>query len=251
MIIALIIILSASVLIFANIMKASITKKIIVFINLILLLLAVILLIMNFYSHLGMKKVAYYKNSEIYSVNNKTPNGIMIAKEIGTESNNYVLIYKDSIKDNKPKVYGEPNKKNIIKSFNKINTYKYTNKNSVKGYVSTKIVKWEWKNNLYQALFSIGGLKNTLYKYTKTVKIPRKTWIVLTPKQAKELEKNQKNEPKNVIQQQQQGMQLLIKNKMQNYMKNNHNLSKKQIDDQTKIVTAEIINNSIKKQLNK
>lgn len=60
----------------------------------------VMLLLVNFDRHYGMKKVTRAETQQIYSaVGDKLPIGILVTKELGTKADNYVLVYANEAED--------------------------------------------------------------------------------------------------------------------------------------------------------
>lgn len=151
------------------------------------LIACTILLSLNFTSHYGMKKVTTTETHQIYSLaGSKVPAGVLAAKQLGTHSNRYVLVYRDS--ENGPaKTHFVPNQKKITNAVKKHATYRLTDKKTAT--VTTKTTRWEWQNAIAKRWLNVGSQAGELVKQTSTVYVPRKTWVVLTPAQMKKMKK--------------------------------------------------------------
>ena len=151
------------------------------------LISSITILTLNFTDHFGMEKVTTSKTSQIYSAGgDKSPAGILIAKEIGTKSDRYVLIYSDKT-SKKATAHFTPNNKNVVNAVKKHATYRQTE--GTKASVTIKTTRWKWKNKTYKNWLNVGAQAGELYKQSSTVKVPKKTWLVLTPEQMQKLQK--------------------------------------------------------------
>lgn len=151
------------------------------------LIACTILLSLNFTSHYGMKKVTTVETHQVYSLaGNKVPAGVLAAKQLGTHSNRYVMVYRDS-QNGQAKAHFVPNQKKIINAVKKHATYQLTDKQTAT--VTTRTTRWEWQNATAKRWLNVGSQAGELVKQTSTVYVPRKTWVVLTPTQMKKLKK--------------------------------------------------------------
>lgn len=57
----------------------------------------------------------------------------------------------------------------------------------MKASVSIKTKRYVWKNHFYELLFNVGGENNELVSQEVDVLVPKETWMVLSPKEAKSL----------------------------------------------------------------
>lgn len=160
----------------------------------------------NMTNHWGMeKKVITSKSQEIYSAGDKnSPLNILITKEIGQNTNNYVMMFKTHKNDKKAQAHFKPNmdRDNISEAVKHQANYRKSNVDHAT--VQNKKEVWVWKTDFYKALFSFGEDKPQLIKSTTTVTLPKKGWAVLSVEQAKQLQKMQQN--KNMDPKKQQAM---------------------------------------------
>ncbi|MBX8992749.1 MULTISPECIES: DUF4811 domain-containing protein [Staphylococcus] len=156
-------------------------------ISILLLLTYVIGLIGNMKYHWGMKQETVTRGQhEIYSAGPSTsPKSILIIKEIGNNSGNYVMIYKDRKADKKAEAHNKPDmsKKHISDSIKQ--SGKYYRKEKGKAVAKTEKVYWTWKNDMYRILFSFNGKNKELKSEKLVVSIPESKWEVMTPEQLK------------------------------------------------------------------
>lgn len=137
-------------------------------------------------SHLGMHKVTTTTTSKIYSATgNQSAANILIAKRLGTDSNRYVLVYRDSANAKKTTTHGVPDTDHIASAVKKKTTYKLTNGTTATA--TTKTTYWEWKNKTVKFWLNMGQ-GHTLVSKKTVVKVPKKTWVVLSPSQVKQLQ---------------------------------------------------------------
>ena len=170
------------------------TRIILGTISILLLLVYIIGLIGNMKYHWGMKQeTKIQEQHEIYSAGPPTsPKLILIIKEIGNNSGNYVMSYKDCKSDKKAKAHNKPkmSKKHISESIKK--TGKYYRKENGKAEAKEEKVYWTWRNDIYRILFSFNGKEKELKSEKLIVSIPRSNWEVMTPEQLKAQQKKMK-----------------------------------------------------------
>lgn len=136
-------------------------------------------------THLGMHKVTTTTTSKVYSATgNQSPANILIAKRLGTKADRYVLVYRDSAAVKKATTHGVPNQDHIASTVKKKTTYKLTNGTSATA--TTKTTRWEWKNKTTKFWLNVGQ-GGTLVSKKTVVKVPKTTWLVLSPSQVKQL----------------------------------------------------------------
>lgn len=218
-------------------------------ISLLLLLATAILMAFNFNNHYGMEKVTKTTTHEIYSAGgSKMPAGMLMAQALGSKSDNYVLVYADK-EDGKAKPHFTPDQKHIIEAVKKSATYKVADVD--KATVTTKTTRWEWRNDFFKLLFAVGGEGHSLAKQTSVVTVPKDTWVVMTPAQAKQVQKQQAaaaTDPA-AAQAQQAQMQAGVQAKVQAFMQDNPNASAQEVKDYTAKATATLMADAMKMML--
>ncbi|ARE28316.1 DUF4811 domain-containing protein [Lactococcus cremoris] len=158
-------------------------------ISFLLLAGSVAMLTMHIKDNWGMKEVTTSSTHQIYTAgDNSAPYGMMIKAEIGKNTDNYVLVYRNSEKAEKAEKADtnfKPNQKNIVEAVKKSATYKLVD--DTKAIVTTKTTRRVWSSDFYKLLFSVGGEQNELVKQQSVVSVPKDTWLVLTQDQVKKL----------------------------------------------------------------
>ncbi len=156
--------------------------------SMLLLALSMIALAYHDQTNWGMKEVTTTSTHQIYTAGDKTaPYGLMIKAEIGQNTGNYVLVFRNNANSAKPDTNFEPNQNNIVESVKKSATYQLTDTTTAK--VQTTTTRLEFSSNLMKLLFGIGGEQNTLVKQHSVVSVPQDTWLVLTQSQVETLTK--------------------------------------------------------------
>lgn len=205
------------------------TRYILGALSIMALLLFIVGITANMKSHWGMeKKVVTSKEQEIFSAGSKnSPTNMLIANEIGENTNNYVMVFKKHQNDEEAKTHFKPNMKqdNISESVKQ--QAKYEVKDTDRATMQTKKEIWVWKSDFYKSLFNFGEDKQELIKSTTTVTVPKDTWVVLNANQAKKLQKSQKGTRNKATQQQEKMMQQLT----MKYKKDHPNATQQEIND--------------------
>lgn len=141
----------------------------------------------HFVNHRGMLVKTSVKTQKIYTAGQTNQAfGVMIAKEVGTKSGRYVMVYRDKENDSQAKTHYVPNQKKISEEIKKSASYQLTDTKEASETVTTK--RYVWKNKFYKILFNFGGENNKLKSKTVVVTIPKDTWLVLSPNEAKSLQ---------------------------------------------------------------
>ncbi|MBM7617122.1 hypothetical protein JOC36_000671 [Weissella uvarum] len=210
--------------------------------------LSVLAITLNFTNQLGMKEVTTVKEQKIYTAGDtKSPANMLIAKEVGDDSNNYVMVYRNHADDKKAKVHNKPDSKHITEAIKKTGTYhtKQTDHATVK----TTTTRLRFKNDFYKMMFGISEQQNKLVKQRTVVTVPSKTWVVLTPEQAKQLGAKQKQMSPKMQQMQQAQMKQAVTQKMTAYMQAHPDATAAQQKAQTKAISSEMATTAVKQQL--
>ncbi|EMM6954151.1 TPA: DUF4811 domain-containing protein [Staphylococcus aureus] len=151
------------------------------------LTLTIIGITANMTNHWGMeKKVITSNKKEIFTGGPKNnPANILIINEIGKNTNNYVMVYRNHPKDKKTTTHFKPkmDKNNISESIK--HQAKYEVKNTDKATQQTQKEVWVWKSDLYKSLLSFDESENELIQSTTTVTVPKDTWVIINAKKDK------------------------------------------------------------------
>ncbi|PCS00896.1 DUF4811 domain-containing protein [Lactococcus fujiensis] len=155
-------------------------------ISFVLLLTTVIGLTYQITDKWAMKEVTSAKTKEIYTAGEtNAPYGMMIKAEIGKDTNNYVLVYRNDEKSKKPDSNFVPDQNHIIETLKKTATYKIAAVKTAS--VTTTTTRRVFKNDFWKLIFGVGGEQNELVKQHSVVTVPKDTWLVLTQDQVKKL----------------------------------------------------------------
>lgn len=141
----------------------------------ILLIGSVAALSANMANHFGMEKVTHTSTKEIYSAApNNIPVGMLMAKKI--ENNHYVLVYKDSVKDQEASAHFAPDKDNMLDSLKRKSAFQ---KSDIKqAQLTTKTTKWEYSSDLTKWLFKSKD-ENNLVSVKHTATVPLNWQVVM------------------------------------------------------------------------
>ncbi|PNZ70091.1 DUF4811 domain-containing protein [Staphylococcus croceilyticus] len=204
-------------------------------------------IVLNMTHHFGMEKTTVNEpEKQIYSAgSDKSPTNMLIANEIGNNSYNYVMVYKDKQSDDKPSAHFKPstNKEDVSDSVKKVAYYETSNVN--KATVKTKKEYWTWKNDYYRYLFDYGKEDKELIKQTSVVTVPSDTWVVLDAKEAKKLQKQQRS----MSSKSQDKMKEALQKKMISYKKEHPKASEKEMKDYLNTEKQRLATQQIKEML--
>ncbi|MDR0199295.1 MAG: DUF4811 domain-containing protein [Streptococcaceae bacterium] len=177
----------------------------------ILLLISMVGLIYHDTAHWGMKTETTTTTKQIYSIaGTQAAYGVMLKEPFGTDSGNYIFMYKSDANDKDVTV-------NFLGNLKKLDTSDKNASSSMKSWISnilknhvvetskksssiklvdgntaqivTKTSRYAWSNGFAQWLFSVGGEGGELKKETFTAEVPKTTWLVLTQDQMTALQK--------------------------------------------------------------
>ena len=219
-------------------------------ISLILLMASVWAMTVNFTDHFGMKKVTTTQTTQIYTAGDTaSPANMLLAQEIGNKSNNYVMIYRNKANDKEPVAHNKPDTKHIVEGVKKTATYQTTSGSQATAETTT--TRWRFKNDFYKMLFGVSDQQNQLIKQHTVVRVPDKTWAVLSPDQAKTLGAKQKQMPVQAQQAQQMQMKQGVQAKMMAYMQAHPTASAAEQKAQANAFAAELATSAIKQQVSK
>ena len=141
----------------------------------------------HFVHHTGMKIVTTTTQKDLYSTGNTSaPYGFIVYKEIGTDSDNKVLVYRDAKDSADATAHFISNTKKISEAVKKTSGYELADVK--KAYVETTTKRYEWKSDWAKWLYGIGGEEGELVSQKTTAYLPQKTWMALTEDQANQLQ---------------------------------------------------------------
>lgn len=223
------------------------TRYILGMLSSLLLILVIIGIVANMTHHFGMEKQTISNTKKIYTAgSSKSPANMLIANEIGKNSNNYILAYKDNKNDKKATIHNKPNtsKDHLSDTINTYATYETSTVNHAT--VSTTKKYWVWKSNFYKILFSFGKDKEFIQSHT-TVSVPKDTWIVLNSEQAKQLKEKMAKQNNNAASQ--DTMKNIMKNKAHQYQSSHPDASKKEINNYLEREKSKLAVSQLKHQL--
>lgn len=135
------------------------------------------LMTLNYSHHFGMHKVTTTHVQRIYSASNSSM-PLALYQPVGTNGQDNVFIYNTRPKQSKPD-HTQANEY----THSKIKWTKRTNPRLV-----TTETRWQYKNHFYKVLYAWSGMNGKLVKRTNVLEYPR-TYVKITPKQAKQLAK--------------------------------------------------------------
>ncbi len=143
-----------------------------------LLVVSIFFLTANDRDHFGMKKVSTTTTTDLVSVSPSSQMKLLLYQDVGTSSKNRVYIYKTH-KVQKKSTTTNPDP---TKAANTVKTISGTPK------VTTRTVRWEYKNDSYKLWFGIANNDHKFVKRYNTFAI-NKDWLTLSSQQAKKLQK--------------------------------------------------------------
>lgn len=167
--------------------KNTLTQWLVGGVSFILLCLSIFALTLHFSGNWGMKEVTTTATKQIYTAGDSSATyGLLIDSQLGTSSGNYVLVYRDSVTSSKPATHFVPDTAHAAEAV-KISA-SFTQADTDKATVTTTTTKRVFTSNLMSFFFNIGGEQNELVKEKALVTVPKDTWLVLTSKEAIELQ---------------------------------------------------------------
>ncbi|WP_242258555.1 DUF4811 domain-containing protein [Streptococcus thoraltensis] len=140
----------------------------------------------HFVNHTGMSVKTSEKTKEIYSAAGAdSPFGLLIKKEVGSDSNNYVLAYRDKPSDKDATAHFIPKTDEPTEAVKQRVTYKEADVD--KATVTTITKRYTWKSDFAKLLYAFGGEDGELISREVTATVPKDTWLVVTKNQADKL----------------------------------------------------------------
>lgn len=216
-----------------------------------LLLLCSIALSANLYSHWGMTKdTKVTVSTDIYSARtSESPANILLYQNLGTKTNNAVLIFRDKRNEEQAKPHFVPEKKDIRDSSKKRAVYRLTKGQKAK--ITIKRTEWRYRSNTAKWFFDFADNDHQLISQRTTVTLPENSWVVMTPAQAKKLATLQKQLSTAEKNEQEQMMRQAIQEKVRVYQQNNPQASAQEIASYSQRLTAELSVKALNQTLQK
>ncbi|WP_019785059.1 DUF4811 domain-containing protein [Streptococcus sobrinus] len=148
--------------------------------------LSVYFLTDHFLNHTGMKVETTTTTQQIYSAGDPSQAyGMIIYKNLGTKTDNKVIIYRNQKDDKKATSHFVPDKKDAIEAVKKSADFELADVKQAQVKTTTK--RYVWKSQTAKRLYGFGGENKELVSQKSVVQLPKKTWLALTPDQAKKL----------------------------------------------------------------
>ncbi|WP_159564400.1 DUF4811 domain-containing protein [Streptococcus halichoeri] len=148
---------------------------------------SVYLLTDHFVNHTGMRVQTTQTHKPIYSAADPKANfGVVIQEPIGTKSKHHVMVYRDQPTDKAPRAHFIPNKKKINQAAKQEATYRYGDTKDAM--LTTRTKRYRFDSDWAKWLYGFGGEDGQLVSTKYVVTLPKKTWLVLSKDQAKQLQ---------------------------------------------------------------
>jgi hypothetical protein len=180
MILALIVISAILFFIFFVVMSNRFIGNTLAFVAIVILGGSLFMLVQNDKNDLGMTKVTSEKQTVIFTAgDSKSPVGMLLYQQVGTNGKDNVYIYKASKNAKKPSHTQADEKTTNIVKFADTDT----------ATLDVTTVKYEYKKDLDKFLFGIGGNDGKVIKRTNVFTIPKDTWAKLSVTAAKKMAK--------------------------------------------------------------
>lgn len=145
----------------------------------------------TFTNHYGLEKQATTTTHQVYSAAGKSlPAGILITKRLGSESNRYVMVYREAA-DGKATAHFLPKKGDTVNSIKEYATYRTADTHQATVKITT--TRWEWRSPAARFWLNCGQA-GELVSRQAVVTIPKKTWVVLSPSQLNQVKKQAKGQ---------------------------------------------------------
>ncbi|CAM4142731.1 hypothetical protein AT575_08715 [Streptococcus penaeicida] len=156
--------------------------------SLITLLISTLLLTNHFVNHSGMKVETKTEEKVIYTAGDpNTSFGLLINQKIGSKSDHHVLVFRDRKDQKEAKAHFVPNKKKINQAIKKTANYQLADTD--KAILKTRTKRYVWASDFDKLMYGFGGENHELISEKSQIIVPKDSWLVLTPKQAKRLTK--------------------------------------------------------------
>jgi len=137
-------------------------------------------------NHTGMKVKTTKMTEPIYSAGStEVDYGVLVQQEIGTSSKKYVLVYRKDKEAAKPTAHFTPDFDHPAEMIKTGATYKYTADDQAT--VTTTVKRYRWDSDFSRVLYGFYGEDGQLISRKVVASVPRKTWLIVTQEQSKQL----------------------------------------------------------------
>ncbi|MEJ6348544.1 DUF4811 domain-containing protein [Holzapfeliella sp. He02] len=205
-----------------------------------LLLLSAIAIIANTSYHFGMSQEVETKETSIYTAGQlDSPVNILIANQIGTDSDNYAMSFRESKDQEQPITAFVPDQHHMAEAVKKSANYQVIATDEP-AKIKTTTTKWQYNSELYKSLFKVDDTETELISETNEVTLPQSNWLVLSADQTKTLTEKQQAMTDAQKQAQQTQLKQAVATQIQSYQAQNPATTQAQLADYTQKVTTEL-----------
>ncbi|WP_281164575.1 DUF4811 domain-containing protein [Liquorilactobacillus sicerae] len=142
----------------------------------ILLIITITLIVKNDHDHFGMQQVTQTQQESLVSSVSSQQMSILLYQPLGTQQKEKIYLYKTKQQKKLRNTSADP-EKNQVK----------VKHNAAKSSLQIKTTRWRYKNSWDRFWFGIANNGNQLVKRQYTFKLSQ-NWLVLSTKQAKQLQ---------------------------------------------------------------
>lgn len=250
MIIIIVIVLTLLTLASWFLIKPDVIRRLVGTICSALLLLSTIAIIANTSYHFGMAQEVETKETNIYTAGQlNSPVSLLVANQIGTDSDNYAMSFRESKDQDKPVTAFVPDQTHLTESVKKSANYQVVAGNEP-AKLKTTTTKWQYTSDLYKSLFKVDDTETELISETNEVTVPESSWLVLSADQAKQLSERQQAMTDEQKQAQQTQLKQEVARQVQSYQVQNPSATQTQLADYTQKVTTDLTLSTMKSLLN-
>ncbi|NBK46769.1 DUF4811 domain-containing protein [Staphylococcus delphini] len=146
--------------------------------------------------HWGMEKETITSEKQPIATAGEpnSPKKILIANEIGENSNHYVMVFRDHEDDIQPKTHFQPDNNKDDNSEIFQHTAHYEQADVKQATQQTTTTVWTWQSDFYRMLFSFGETKPKLIHSSTKVIVPKDDWLVLNAEEVQRLKETQQSQ---------------------------------------------------------
>ncbi|MGX4763344.1 DUF4811 domain-containing protein [Holzapfeliella sp. JNUCC 72] len=205
-----------------------------------LLLLSSVAVVANTAYHFGMEETTTTTTTEIYTAGQSgAPVNLLIANQIGTDSDNYAMSFRDNQNAEKPETYFVPDQHHMAEAVKKSANYQVLD-TTEPAKLTTTTTKWQFSSDFYKMLFKVEDTDTELILEKNEVIVPQSNWLVLSVDQAKSLTEKQQAMTDAQKQAQQAQLKQAVATQVQSYQAQNPATTQAQLADYTQKVTTEL-----------
>ncbi|KRN03812.1 hypothetical protein FC86_GL000924 [Holzapfeliella floricola DSM 23037 = JCM 16512] len=205
-----------------------------------LLLLSSLSIVANTAYHFGMEEKTVVNTAEIYTAGQKeSPVNLLIANQIGTQSGNYAMNFRDSQDSQDPTTHFVPDQSHMAESVKKSATYKIVDEQTSAKLITTT-TKWQFSSDFYKTLFKVEDSDSELISEKNEITVPKSNWLVLSADQAKSLAEKQQAMTDEQKQAQQTQLKQEVAKQVQTYQAQNPGANQQQLAEYTQQVSTQL-----------